>query len=488
MEIWRRAVDETHDFLTPEDRRAIEAEVSAFLPEAPLDIAVDDSDRPVGFMLLDGCHMEALFIDPDFHGLGVGRKLVEEAVRRCPILSTDVNEQNVEAMGFYEWLGFERCGHSAFDGQGRPYPLIHLRYREAALIGSSPSATSIPAPRLSALAYSVIRPLLFRLEPERAHAFALTAARLAGNLPGRALDGAQVILMGLRFPNRLGLAAGFDKNGVSVDGIGKLGFGFIEVGTVTPRPQPGQPRPRLFRLPGAGALINRLGFPNLGAATVARRLAHRRYRGILGVNIGKNADTPLDAAVDDYIACLRAVYGVADYVAVNVSSPNTVALRELHRPERLEPLLGALLSERDAISRESGRRIPIVLKVSPDLEFDALEDITRIALRVSLDGIIATNTTTRRDATIVEGAGSEVGGLSGAPLHRFSLRTVSTLRRLLGPGFPIIGVGGVDSPARACAMRSAGADLVQIYTGLVYRGPTLVAQCVRVLDGAVHRG
>jgi dihydroorotate dehydrogenase len=330
------------------------------------------------------------------------------------------------------------------------------------------------------VAYSAFRPALFALDPERAHKLALDAARLYGSFRGRPLGGSAVDLMGLRFPNRLGLAAGFDKNAEAVDGLGKLGFGFIEVGTVTPRPQPGQSRPRLFRLPEAGALINRLGFPNHGAVVIARRLKHRRYGGIIGVNIGKNADTPIDRAVDDYILCLRAVCEAADYIAVNISSPNTASLRDLHRPERLEPLLTALLSERGAIGRELHRHLPIVLKISPDLDFDSLGEIAGIAARISLDGIIATNTTVHRDDSMLADPGLQ-GGLSGAPLFHRSLKVVSTLRQMLGPQFPIIGVGGIDSPAKARAMRSAGADLVQIYTGMVYRGPSLVAECVRAL-------
>jgi len=334
------------------------------------------------------------------------------------------------------------------------------------------------------MAFTAFRPALFTLDPEIAHRLALDAARLYGHLPSRPLAGSPVELMGLRFPNRVGLAAGFDKNAEAVDGLGKLGFGFIEVGTVTPRSQPGHPRPRLFRLPKSGALINRLGFPNEGAAAVARRLRRRRYRGIVGVNIGKNADTPIDRAVDDYILCLRAVCDTADYIAVNVSSPNTTSLRDLHRPERLEPLLTALLNERDAIRRALQRHIPIVLKISPDLGLDSLGEIAGIALRRSLDGIIATNTTVRRDNSMTGAAGSEGGGLSGAPLYPLSLQAVSTLRRLLGPAFPLIGVGGVDSPEKACAMRTAGADLVQIYTGMIYRGPSLVQECVRALRRA----
>lgn len=328
--------------------------------------------------------------------------------------------------------------------------------------------------------YSTIRSILFTLDPERAHRCALQAARMLGRMPECPVDGSPINLMGLRFANRLGLAAGFDKNGEAVDGLGRLGFGFIEVGTVTPRPQPGQNRPRLFRLPRRGALINRLGFPNDGAAAIARRLARRRYDGIVGVNIGKNADTPMEAAIEDYLSCLRAVSGVADYVAVNISSPNTASLRDLHRADRLQPLLAALLSERDAIGRKINRSVPIVLKISPDLDTHALEQVAGIALRTRLDGLIATNTSLQRDESMAH-KGSETGGLSGAPLYPLSLRTVSMLRRLLGPDFPIIGVGGIDSPEKALAMRSAGADLVQIYTGLIYRGPSLVRRCVRVL-------
>jgi dihydroorotate dehydrogenase len=329
--------------------------------------------------------------------------------------------------------------------------------------------------------YPTIRPILFAIDPERAHRLALDALRVAGHLPGRPLGRSPVDLIGLHFPNRVGLAAGFDKNAEAVEGLGKLGFGFLEVGTVTPRPQPGQPRPRLFRLPQSNALINRLGFPSEGAAVVAARLRRRRYRGIIGVNIGKNADTPIDRAMDDYVSCLRSLHMVADYVAVNISSPNTAALRELHAPERLEPLLTALLTERDAVLRGSTRTLPLLLKVSPDLEPTSLESVANVARGVSLDGIIATNTTVRRDGTPPD-MPPQTGGLSGAPLHSLSLGAVASLRRLLGPTFPIVGVGGIDSPEAARAMRAAGADLIQIYTGLIYRGPALVRRCVRALE------
>jgi dihydroorotate dehydrogenase len=287
--------------------------------------------------------------------------------------------------------------------------------------------------------------------------------------------------MGLRFPNRVGLAAGFDKNAEAIDGLGKLGFGFLEVGTVTPHPQPGQSRPRLFRLPQNHALINRLGFPSEGMSVVATRLRRRRFRGIVGINIGKNASTPLDRAVDDYVTCLRGLHSFADYVTVNISSPNTAALRDLHEPHRLEPLLTALLGERDSVIHGTARKLPLVLKVSPDLEPESLESLCAVSRKVSLDGIIATNTTIRREG-IQSAMRAETGGMSGAPLHALSLKTVAALRQQLGPHFPIIGVGGIDSPAAARAMRTAGADLIQLYTGLIYRGPALVAKCVRALN------
>jgi dihydroorotate dehydrogenase len=322
--------------------------------------------------------------------------------------------------------------------------------------------------------YRAIRPALFALDPERAHQLALNALRLAGQgSPLRVRTGRPVECMGLRFPNRVGLAAGFDKNATAVDGLGSLGFGFIEVGTVTPRPQPGQPRPRLFRLGASGALINRLGFPNDGAEQIAARLRHRKYRGILGVNIGKNAGTPLERALDDYVSCLRAVRDVADYVVVNVSSPNTAGLRDLQGRALLEPLLSALLAERK-------RTLPLLLKISPDLSDTELQDITGLLKKLRLDGVVATNTTLSRSGA-GPSAHAHTGGMSGRPLQALSLRMVAALRAQLGPGFPIIGVGGIDSAVAARAMREAGADLIQLYTGLIFRGPALVRQCVGAL-------
>lgn len=312
--------------------------------------------------------------------------------------------------------------------------------------------------------YRPIRSALFALEPEKAHQLALNALRLAGGRGPKPHSAGAVECMGLRFPNRVGLAAGFDKNATALDGLGSLGFGFVEIGTVTPRAQAGQPRPRLFRLPTANALINRLGFPNDGAAVVAARLRHRKYRGIVGVNIGKNATTPTERALDDYVSCLRTVRQVADYVVVNVSSPNTAGLRDLQARKYLEPLLSALLDERG--------KVPLLLKVSPDLADSDLQDIAALLKSLPLDGVIATNTTLSRqglsDATV------QAGGLSGLPLRPLALRTVSALRAHLGPAFPIIGVGGIDSTDSAREMRAAGADLIQVYTGLIYKGPALI--------------
>lgn len=260
-----------------------------------------------------------------------------------------------------------------------------------------------------------------------------------------------------------------------------MGFGFLEIGTVTPRPQAGQSRPRLFRLPAAGALLNRLGFPNDGATAVAGRLRHRRYNGIVGVNIGKNADTPAARAVDDYIACLRAVRGVADYVAINISSPNTAGLRDLHAPDRLEPLLTALLEERLIVPPGARQHMPVLLKISPDLGEEELRNVTSLLRTIGLDGVIAANTTISRPPAL-SSIQEEAGGVSGKPLHGRAVGVVAKLRAQLGTDFPIIGVGGIDSVEAAVRMRTAGADLVQLYTGLVYRGPTLVGQCVRALS------
>jgi dihydroorotate dehydrogenase len=330
--------------------------------------------------------------------------------------------------------------------------------------------------------YRYLRPLLFALPPEAAHAVTLAGLKLThdfGLLPVVVKPASTpVSLMGLQFPNRLGLAAGLDKNAAYVDALGALGFGFIEVGTVTPKPQRGNPRPRLFRLAEDCALINRMGFPNDGIAKVCARLSKRHYgrstAGICGVNIGKNAVTPLPDAASDYVAGLIATYAFADYVAINISSPNTSELRRLQRGELLQSLLAALQEARLVLTREFGRHVPILVKLTADLDDTELSDATRVVVESGIDGIIATNTTVNRDG--IKYRGREEGGLSGAPLFSRALHAVQCIRTAAGATFPIIGVGGIDSVADAEAMRVAGADLIQVYTGLVYRGPTLVSE------------
>jgi dihydroorotate dehydrogenase len=323
---------------------------------------------------------------------------------------------------------------------------------------------------------------LFRLDPHRAQAVALAALRLrnvfaqdAGTHPG-------VDLLGLHFPNRVGLAAGFDKNAHDIDSLGRLGFGFIEVGTVTPRPQPGNPRPNLFRLAADEALINRLGFNNEGATAVARRLETRRYTGICGVNIGKNFDTPLEDSVKDYASCLRTVYGVADYVTINVSSPNTPGLRGLQDPGALRPLLLELANLREQLQGVHASRVPLLVKLSPDLGDEEVAAVARELQELPVDGIVATNTTVTRPAALKSPQAAETGGLSGRPLHSRSVAVLRALRAAMGPNFPIIGVGGITSPQRGVATRDAGADLLQLYTGLIYRGPALIRELLEMLE------
>jgi dihydroorotate dehydrogenase len=296
-----------------------------------------------------------------------------------------------------------------------------------------------------------------------------------------------VTVAGLRFANRIGLAAGLDKNGRCIDGLGAMGFGFIEVGTVTPKGQPGNPKPRMFRLPARQAMINRLGFNNEGlaafVANVQRAHSFRRSGGIVGLNIGKNAATPIERAVDDYLVGLAGVYPFADYVTVNVSSPNTQNLRALQSDAALDALLAALQARRQELAQQHGKAVPMFVKIAPDLD-DAQVGVIAATLRHNgIDGVIATNTTVARDAVQGQPHADEAGGLSGAPVREASDRVVRQLRAALGPGYPIIGVGGVMSAADARAKVAAGADVVQIYTGLIYQGPALVTQAARALAG-----
>jgi dihydroorotate dehydrogenase len=337
------------------------------------------------------------------------------------------------------------------------------------------------------LLYSLVRPWLFRMDPHQAQAAALSMLRVRNLFAGDSLPTiprAGVELLGLRFANRVGLGAGFDKNARDVDALGRLGFGFIEVGTVTPRPQPGNPRPNLFRLVEDEALINRLGFNNEGAAAAARRLEGRRYQGICGVNIGKNFDTPLEESVKDYASCLRTVYSVADYVTINVSSPNTPGLRGLQDPSVLRPLLLELANLREQLQPVHGKRVPLLVKLSPDLSEEQLAALARELWEMPVDGVVATNTTISRPEFLESSHKTETGGLSGRPLHERSVAVLRSLRSALGPAFPIVGVGGILSPQWGMETRKAGVDLLQLYTGLIYRGPALVSELLKLLDSA----
>ena len=343
---------------------------------------------------------------------------------------------------------------------------------------------------MSLLPYSLARPFLFGLDPEHAHELTLGALARLQNTPLQCLWASPRVddpltLAGLRFPNRIGLAAGLDKNGRCIDGLVAMGFGFIEVGTVTPLAQPGNPRPRMFRLPEAKALINRLGFNNDGLAAFVSNVKRARFRGhggILGLNIGKNAATPIERAVDDYLLCLDGVYPHADYVTVNISSPNTQGLRDLQSDTALDALLGAVQERKAALAAQHGRHVPVFVKIAPDLDAQQVDAIAATLRRHSLDGVIATNTTIARDAVAGLAHAGEAGGLSGAPVFEASNRVISQLRTALGKDFPIIGVGGVMSAADAVAKVAAGADLVQIYTGFIYQGPDLIHAAARALS------
>jgi dihydroorotate dehydrogenase len=342
---------------------------------------------------------------------------------------------------------------------------------------------------MSLLPYALARPFLFGLDPEHAHELTLAALARTQRTPlscayGESRVDDPVTVAGLRFPNRVGLAAGLDKNGRCIDGLAAMGFGFIEVGTVTPQPQPGNPKPRMFRLPQADALINRLGFNNDGLDAFITNVRQARFRssgGILGLNIGKNASTPIERAVDDYLLGLDGVFPHADYVTVNISSPNTQNLRALQSDQALDELLGALQTRRRALVQAQGRSVPMFVKIAPDLDESQIGVIAATLQRHGIDGVIATNTTIAREAVAHLPHGQEAGGLSGRPVFEASNRVIAALRAALGPGYPIIGVGGVMSGKDARAKLAAGADLVQIYTGLIYRGPALVREAALAL-------
>jgi dihydroorotate dehydrogenase len=336
------------------------------------------------------------------------------------------------------------------------------------------------------MSYALFRPLLFALDAETAHRIALTALktlRAIGLPPARsARSGRARRLMGLEFPNPVGLAAGLDKNGEYIDALAALGFGFLEVGTVTPRPQPGNPRPRLFRIVEAQALINRMGFNNDGVEKLVANVRRARFRGVLGINVGKNSDTPLERAADDYIECLRKVYPLASYVTVNISSPNTRGLRDLQNAALLEGLLAAITRERERLADAHGKRVPLAVKIAPDLDAGEIGAIAEQLARHRIDAVIATNTTLARDGMAGLPHADETGGLSGAPLRERATAVLKRLASELRGAMPIIGAGGILSGADAQEKIAAGASLVQLYTGLIYRGPALIRECIEALE------
>lgn len=329
--------------------------------------------------------------------------------------------------------------------------------------------------------YALVRPFLFALDAEHAHELTLRLLAIGDSLGlplASPASGKPIEVMGLPFPNRVGLAAGLDKNGTAIDGLSRLGFGFLEVGTVTPRPQPGNPKPRLFRLPEHEAIINRMGFNNEGIDALRERLALVRYRGILGINIGKNFDTPIERAVDDYLLCLDKAYPLASYIAVNISSPNTKNLRQLQGASELDALLGALKARQTALADTHGRYVPLALKIAPDLDSGQIANIADALRRHRIDAVIATNTTLSREGVEKSPLAAEAGGLSGSPLFEKSTAVIRSLTHDLGGELPVIAAGGITSGKRARAKLEAGAALVQIYSGLIYRGPQLVAECI----------
>ena len=332
--------------------------------------------------------------------------------------------------------------------------------------------------------YTFLRPLLFKLDPESAHCITFSAieqARKFGLLKSTAIACQPRNVMGLDFPNPVGLAAGLDKNGEHLDALAALGFGFLEIGTVTPRPQPGNPAPRIFRVPEANAVINRLGFNNHGVDQLIENIKHSDYQGILGINIGKNFDTPLEQAVEDYRIGLQKVYRYASYVTVNISSPNTQNLRQLQATDALDHLLSELKSEQMKLAQIHGKYVPMVVKIAPDLELAQIESIAALLMKHQIDGVIATNTTISRTGIEHLPVAQENGGLSGAPLTQRATAIVYQLHHLLQGAIPIIGVGGIMSASDARDKMEAGANLIQLYTGLIYYGPDLVKEITQAV-------
>ena len=340
--------------------------------------------------------------------------------------------------------------------------------------------------------YSILRNLLFRLPPEQAHNVALSGLDLAYktgilNVVSRRPEPCPINIMGLEFPNPVGLAAGLDKNADHLDALGALGFGFIEVGTVTPLAQPGNPKPRMFRLPENQAIINRMGFNNEGLGHLVRNVEKRRYRGILGINVGKNKDTPNEQSEQDYRKGIAAVYPHADYITVNVSSPNTPGLRDLQFGDSLKQLLHAIKDEQAICEKNTGRYVPVAVKIAPDMDDAGIRFVAGALLEAGLDGVIATNTTISREAVQGHKHEQEAGGLSGAPVREASLRVIQGLYAELGERIPIIGVGGITDGEGAAEKIRAGAKLVQIYTGFIYKGPALINEAVEAIRKEQHK-
>ena len=337
--------------------------------------------------------------------------------------------------------------------------------------------------------YSLLRPLLFALDAETAHGMTLRGIDLAARLKLLRLAAPTVVELpveafGIRFPNPVGLAAGLDKNAEHLDALGALGFGFVEVGTVTPRPQAGNPLPRLFRLRRHVAIINRMGFNNAGVDALVRNVERSRYAGVLGINIGKNKDTPNERAVDDYLACLDKVYARASYITVNISSPNTKGLRDLQEEATLRRFIDTLRERQEQLGAQAGARKPMLLKIAPDLSEHELDGIAEVLATSGIDGVICTNTTIDHAMVADHPRGHEAGGLSGRPLFALSTDVLRGMRARLGARFPIVGVGGITDGDDAAEKLAAGANLVQLYSGLIYRGPRLIKECVEALRHA----
>ncbi|WP_291352270.1 quinone-dependent dihydroorotate dehydrogenase [Acinetobacter sp. UBA3106] len=332
--------------------------------------------------------------------------------------------------------------------------------------------------------YSLARPLLFSLAPERAHELTLSLLKSAHRMGMMRQNVASkpMTCMGIEFPNPVGLAAGLDKNGAYIDALAGLGFGFIEIGTITPRPQAGNPHPRLFRLPEAKAIINRMGFNNDGVDKLVENVKAAKFKGILGINIGKNADTPVENAVDDYLICLEKVYNYASYITVNISSPNTKNLRSLQSGDALTELLQTLRKRQLELAEEHQHYVPLVLKVAPDLTQEDIQFIAKQLIQFKIDGLIVTNTTLSREGVENLKYGDEAGGLSGAPVFEKSTACLAAFAKVLNGQIPLIGVGGILSGEQAVAKKQAGASLVQIYSGLIYTGPALVKDCIDALN------